>query len=132
MEICPFSDEAKISIGTNGALHVWRRKGVEYLLQCCNFTVKHSASVMVWGSMSCYGVGSIVRLEDCVDALAYQRVLENHMLPAQRLIGEEFVFQHDNVPIHTTRFTWQRLRDNEVTVLDWPLQFPDANPIENL
>ena len=54
-----FSDEAKISFGTNGVLHVWCHKGEEYLLQCCDFTVKHSPSVMVWGSMSYYGVGSL-------------------------------------------------------------------------
>ena len=123
-----FSNEAKSSIGTDEALHVWRCKGEEYLLQCCDLTVKHSPSVMVWGSMSYYGVRSLVRLEGRVDALTYQGVLEDHMLfDTQWLIGEEVVFQQDNVPIHTARSTWQWLR-----VLDWPLQSSDANPIEIL
>ena len=102
--------------------------------QCCDLTVEHSASVIYGvGSMSYYGVGSLVRLEGRVDALAYQRVLSDHMLPeAQRLLGEEFVFQHDNTPIHTAQSTQQWLRDNDVNVLDWPPQSPDANPIENL
>ena len=59
---------AKISIGTDRALHVWRRKGEEYLPQCCDLTVKLSPSVMVWGSMSYYGVGSLVRLEGRIDS----------------------------------------------------------------
>ena len=74
-----------------------------------------------------------MRLEGRVAALAYQRVLEDHMLhDAQRLIGEEFVFQHDNAPIHAARPTRQWLRHNCVTILDWSPQSSDANPIENM
>ena len=88
---------------------------------------------MVWGSMCYHGVGSLVRLEGRVNANDYQEVLEQYMLnDANSLIGEDFVFQHDNAPIHTARSTRQWLRDNSVTVLDCPPNSPDANPIENL
>ena len=123
----------KVSIGNDGALYVWRRKGEEFLPECCDRTVQHAASVMVWGSMCWHGLGSLVKLEGCLDSMAYQQVLEEHMLTdAAALIGDDFVFQQDNVPIHTSRSTRQWLRQHDVTLLDWLPKSPVANPIENL
>lgn len=52
--------------------------------------------------MSINGIGSLVRLEGRIDALAYQRVQEDHMLPdAQRVLREDFVVKHVNALIHT-------------------------------
>ena len=42
-----FTDESKVSIGNDGALYVWRRKGEEFLPECCNRTVQHAASVRI-------------------------------------------------------------------------------------
>ena len=130
-----FTDESKVSIGNDGALYVWRREGEEFLPECCDRTVQHAASVMVWASMCWHGftLGSLVKLEGRLDSTAYQQVLEEHMLTdAAALIGDDFVFQQDNAPIHTSRSTRQWLRQHDVTLLDWPPKSPDANPIENL
>ena len=128
-----FSDESKVSIGNDGALYFWWRRGEEFLPECCDCTVQHAASVMVWGSMCWHGIGSLVKLEGRLDSIAYQQVLEEHMLAdAETMIGEDFVFQQDNAPIHTSRSTRQWLREHDVTLLDWPPKSPDANPIENL
>ena len=127
-----FTDESKVSIGNDGALYVWRRKGEEFLPECCDRTVQHAASVMVWESMCWHGLGSLVKLEGRLDSTAYQQVLEEHMLTdAAALIGDDFVFQQDNAPIYTSRSTRQWLRQHDVTLLDWPPKSPDANPIEN-
>ena len=83
--------------------------------------------------MCWHGVGSLVKLEGRLDSTAYQQVLEKHMLTdVAALIGDDFVFQQDNVPIHMSRSTRQWLRQHDVTLLDWPPKLPDANPIENL
>ena len=88
---------------------------------------------MVWGSTSWNGVGSLIRLDGRVDSAAYQRILEDHMLQdPDHLIGDDFVFQQDSAPIHSSRSTREWLRAHDVTVLDWPPKSPDANPIENL
>ena len=82
--------------------------------------------------MCWHDVGSLVKLESCLDSTAYQQVLEEHMLTdAAALIRDDFVFQQDNVPIHTSRSTRQWLRQHDVTLLEWPPNLPDANPIEN-
>ena len=75
-----FTDESKVSIGNDGALYVWRRKGEEFLPECCDRTVQHAASVMVWGSMCWHGVGSLAKLEGRLDSTAYQQVLEDHCI----------------------------------------------------
>jgi hypothetical protein len=54
-------------------------------------------------------------------------VLTPHMLPAMNLRRE--VFQHDNTRPHTARATVDFLANQNVTVLPWPLNSLDLNPI---
>ncbi len=64
----------------------------------------------------------------------YQDILEHFMLPsADKLYGEaDFIFQQDLAPAHTAKGTKSWFNDHGVTVLDWPANSPDLNPIENL
>ncbi len=64
----------------------------------------------------------------------YQEILEHFMLPsADKLYGDaDFIFQQDLAPAHTAKGTKSWFSDHGVTVLDWPANSPDLNPIENL
>uniref|UniRef100_A0A9J7XDV8 Tc1-like transposase DDE domain-containing protein n=1 Tax=Cyprinus carpio carpio TaxID=630221 RepID=A0A9J7XDV8_CYPCA len=66
--------------------------------------------------------------------LAIRRFLEHFMLPsAEKLYGDEdFVFQHDLAPAHSAKTTGKWFTDQGITVLNWPANSPDLNPIENL
>ncbi len=61
-------------------------------------------------------------------------ILEHFMLPsADKLYGDaDSIFQQDLAPAHTAKGTKSWFNNHGVTVLDWPANSPDLNPIENL
>ncbi len=97
-------------------------------------SVKFPQSVMIWASMSSAGVGPLCFLKSTVNAAIYQEILEHFMLPsADKLYGDaDFIFQQDLAPAHTAKDTKSWFNDHGVTVLDWPANSPELNPIENL
>ena len=86
---------------------------------------------MIWGAMSSAGVGPLCFIKSRVNAAVYQEILEHFMLPsADKLYGDaDFLFQQDLAPAHSAKTTGNWFSAHGITVLDWPANWTDLNPI---
>ncbi len=103
-----WSDESKfdILVGNHGC-RVLRAKEEGDLPACYQRSVQKPASLLVWGCISAYGMGSLHVLEGTMNAERYIKVLEQHMLPSRRRLfqGRPCVFHQDNAKPHTAAIT---------------------------
>ena len=92
---------------------------------------------MIWGSILGRGVGDLVKIEGIMEKMVYHNILVRRAVPSgRRLIGVNFVFQKCNDPKHSSNYCGNYFRRKKVagvfTVMNWPSQSPDLNPIEQI
>src|SRR5713226_1137107 len=132
-----WSDEMKINrIGSDGKQWVWKQVGEGLISREVQGTVKFGGGkIMVWGCMGWEGVGQLAEVEGRMDGDQYVAILEDHLVPSIEESGifeEEAIFQQDNEPKHTSKKAKKWMEDHNISLLDWPPQSPDLNPIECL
>jgi transposase len=93
---------------------------------------RHSGggSIMAWGGFCGAQKTTLHFFNGTVNAPTYVATLEEHLIPV--FDTELQIFQQDNAPSHTARYTKSWLKSKNIDVLSWPPFSPDMNPIENV
>ncbi|GMR34399.1 hypothetical protein PMAYCL1PPCAC_04594 [Pristionchus mayeri] len=126
-----FADEASVEI-ENETGHVWVQSDEVY--GHVSMKPKHRQRVMIWLGISMMGPTEVKILgpKETLKADDYTRILEDYYLPAaKKLYGKRCRLAHDNTPVHTARYTIERMAEMGIDVMPWPAESPDMMPIEN-
>ncbi|PJE77336.1 hypothetical protein CI610_03746 [invertebrate metagenome] len=133
-----FSDETKIEIGADRKVFVWRQNN-ERLHPDCVGVVKNPArnvrfSVMFWGCITYFGVGTIIPVDGNINSRKYISILDENLWPVivRHFPNTPWILQEDNAPSHVSRETTEWKNNNNIRTLPWPSQSPDLNVIENV
>jgi arsenate reductase-like glutaredoxin family protein len=132
-----FSDESTFRLFNPRSIKVRRPAGMSlYKHKYTIKPVKHSEGVMVWGCfLASVGRGGLFFLpkNQMMNGDVYMGVLEDHLFPFIESHGSKYFLQ-DGAPCHTSKKVMAFLKEKEdsFTVLDWPGNSPDLNPIENV
>lgn len=129
-----FSDEKTFQSCNNGKIRVYRPSGTRYDERYTHKTNQSGRfSINVWGWISARGPGVCQIVQGRLNAPLYCNILNQVMIPSVGAVyGQDFIFQHDNAPIHKARIVQNYLEENHIRVLPWPSKSPDINPIENV
>ena len=131
-----FTDESKFHLfGSDGIQYCRRGPGEELEPRNVIKRVKHGGGkVMVWGCMTGWGWGRLVRVTGNMNAVQYCEILEEGLLGTLEDYGlnaDDVIFQQDNDPKHTSKRALEWIRSHGFQKLDWPANSPDMSIIEH-
>ena len=109
-----WSDDLKFELfGPKRHQFVCRKPGEHYDRQCLRPTFKHGGGcVTVWGCISDFGVGKLVKMNGTPAKEKYKQILQHHIFPrGNHFIGRGFIFQQHNDPKHTSNIVKQYLEN---------------------
>jgi hypothetical protein len=131
-----WSDETSFQIlNSAGREYVWRKK--EDALKQANVkqTKKFGGGkIFVWSCITWEGVGYSCKIDSTLDSELYCEILNGELMDSlkyYKLDKKKIVFQQDNDPKHTSQRAKETIEDLGLSLMAWPAQSPDLNPMEH-
>jgi transposase len=131
-----FADESRYCLRfPDGRQRVWRRTGERYTE--CTFSPRVSyrgGSVMVWAGISLQSHTELYLVPGgSLTADRYiTEILQDYVVPYAPLVGNNFLYMHDNARPHTAGIVRDYLHEVNIAQMEWPSVSPDINPIEHV
>ena len=126
-----FSDEASFW-AWSPIKHAWSIHGNSVIER----TVKHPLKVNVWGCFNARGLGTLCVFTGILNAQRMIKLYQRGLLTSRKRWfiqpGDRWLLHEDNDPKHRSRVCTEWKARNDIMVLPWPSQSPDANAIENV
>ena len=89
---------------------------------------------MFWGCFPVKGPGRLITIEGVMNSDKYKATLQSHLLPVleRDFDNGDCIFQQDLASCHTPKKMRTFFEEKDVTILNWPGNSPNLNPIGNL
>jgi len=123
-----FTDESRFSLDGNDNYHTWSKNSRPIV----NRRPYKGGSIMVWGAMTYTGQLLLRIIEGNLNSEKYCDLLRDDIFPVLKSSMESFIFQQDNAPCHTSKYTISTIEEEGVEILKWPAHSPDISPIEKI
>jgi len=132
-----FSDECMVEKSKDPkGIWVFRTAEEKWHKDCIHgVTMGAGIKLMVWPCIWGRNKGPLIPIfEKSVDRIVYIGVLEDDLVDVWQEVDDTVgdpIFHQDGAKIHTARDTMASFAENQIRVMEWPPNSPDANPIEH-